>query len=284
MWRRLRRVIGVRQVSAGAAGLMLGLLLNLGSDWLAGPGLVLVPLIVAIFILAFLVSAWLWWRNPDRVGIHLQYVKTLRTETERAQHGRRGLIAFVSLYRPDRASPAAQLQPEDWQRAARDLDYEALDLPRSNLATTIEAITAHASHLEHCWLIGTTATDSQTPGSDVYIPSLVEYLRREYDVHCEFHYSPDLAISLDDDALVFDKTIDMLRGIFRQAVDLKLSDSDIVADFTGGIRSMTLGMILACLDGDRDIEMIGTHYGPDGRWAGPRFPIIFGFEPVLYQN
>jgi hypothetical protein len=235
-------------------------------------------------ILALLASAWLWWRNPERVGIHLQSVKTLRTETERAQHARRGLILFVSLYRPERASPAAQLQPEDWQRAAAELDYTTLDLPRSNLATTIEAITAHADHLEHCWLVGTTAIDPARPGSDVYIPALVEYLQREYDVQCEFHYSRDLAISLDDDALVFDKTIDLLWGIFRQAVNLNLSDSDIVADFTSGIRSMTLGMILACLDGDRDIEMIGTRYGPDGRWTGPRFPIIFGFEPVLYQD
>lgn len=242
------------------------------------------PLIAALFILALSVSARFWWRNPERVGLNIQPVKTLRTEAEKSQHARRGLIAFVSLYKPVGQSGAKELGPTDWQTAAEQWDYQLLDFPNSNLATTIEAVITHASRLEHCWLIGTTATRPEIPGSNVYIPALVEYLRQEQKVACEFHYGPEFNLSLDDDALVFDKTMDLLHKIFEQAEKMGLGVSDVIADFTSGIRSMTLGMILACLDGDRDIEMIGTRYGPEGKWVGPPFPVVFSFEPVLEQE
>jgi hypothetical protein len=283
MRQRLQRAMQIRQASAGLAGLTLGLLLNFVSDWITGPGAWLMPLIALVFVVALAASAWFWWRHPERVGLNLQPVKTLRTEAEKKQHARRGLIAFVSLYRPTRESAASKLSPADWQTAAEQLDYERLDLPSSNLATTIEAIITHASRLEHCWLIGTTSAKPEIPGSNVYIPVLVEYLSRGRDLQCEFHHGPEFNLSLDDDALVFDKTMDLLRKIFSQAEGHKLSAGDVIADFTSGVRSMTLGMILACLDGDRDIEMIGTHYSPEGQWVGPPFPIIFSFEPVLQK-
>ena len=284
MWRRLKRAMQIRQLAAGVAGLTLGLLLDFVSDRLKSAGAGFMILIFVLFAVALLVSAWLWWRDPGRVRLDLEPVKTLRSDAEKRQHARRGLVAFVSLYRPASGSAAAHLSPEDWQQAAEAKDYARLDLPNSNLGATIQAVTSHASRLEHCWLIGTTAADAGIPGSQIYIPALVEYLHRDKALTCQFHHGPDLILSLDDDALVFDKTLDLLRAIFVQADSLDLKAPDLIADFTSGIRSMTLGMILACLDGDRDIEMIGTHYSPDGGWVGPPFPIIFGFEPVLHQS
>lgn len=288
MWQRLRRAMQLRQLSAGLTGLTLGLLLNVASDWLSGPGAALIPFIVIVFGGTLLVGIWLWWRNPSRVGLDIRPVQTLRTESERHQHARRGLIAFVSLYRPGRDSQASQ-KPEGWAAAAAQKDYQALDLPHSNLATTIEAITSHASRLEHCWLIGTTAADPSIPGSSIYIPALVEYFRHERGLKCAFHYGPESGcdLSLDDDALVFTKTLSLIRNIFVQAEKdggINLHAEEMIADFTSGIRSMTLGMLLACLDGDRDIQMIGTHYDAAGHWEGPLFPILFSFEPVLQQT
>jgi hypothetical protein len=283
MWRRLKRAMQIRQLAAGAAGLTLGLLLDFVSDWLKGAGAGFMLLVFALFLAALSVSVWLWWRDPGRVGLDLEPVKTLRSDAEKRQHARRGLVAFVSLYRPGPGSAAARLTPQDWRSAAEANDYARLDLANSNLATAIEAVTSHASRLEHCWLIGTIAADADIPGSQIYIPALIQYLRREKGLTCQFHHGLDLALSLDDDALVFDKTLDLIRAIFAQAGALELKAPDLIADFTGGIRSMTLGMILACLDGDRDIEMIGTRYSSEGAWVGPPFPIIFGFEPTLRQ-
>jgi hypothetical protein len=43
-------------------------------------------------------------------------------------------------------------------------------------------------------------------------------------------------------------------------------------------------MILACLDSDRDIQMIGTHYDAEGRPTGTLFPIVFKFQAVVRQS
>jgi len=147
----------------------------------------------------------------------------------------------------------------------------------------IEAITSHSSRLTHCWLIGTSTTDLTRPASQLFIPALVEYLRRERHLQCEFHVGPAYDVPLDDDALVFNKTLDLLRRIFDETHGAGISPSELIADFTSGIRSMTLGMILACLDGERDIEMVGTHYDSQGNWIGQTFPIVFSFEPVLQK-
>lgn len=284
MWQRLRRAFQIRQLTAILTGFTAGLLVDLLSDWLGESGTGLVPVIVAVCVVGFLLSAWFWLRDPGRVGLRLEPVKTVRTEAEKQRTARRGMIACVSLYRPTGRSQAAELSPEEWRTAAEQLDYHALDLVNSNLAPTIDAITTHASRLEHCWLIGTSNTDPQVPGSGIYAPVLEAYLQQECGVECNIHYGSDLDVSLQDDALVFNRTVELMQIIFKEAEGLGLAPADMVADFTSGIRSMSLGIILACLDGDRDIQMIGTRYGADGRWTEDRFPIIFGFEPILRQE
>ena len=138
----------IRQLAAGVAGLTLGLLLDFASDWLKGAGATFMILIFALFAVALVTSTWLWWRDPGRVGLNLEPVKTLRSDAEKRQYARRGLVAFVSLFRPAPGSAAARLAPEDWQAAARAEDYARLDLPNSNLGTTIEAVASHASRIE----------------------------------------------------------------------------------------------------------------------------------------
>ena len=284
MWNRLRQTIRIGQLVAGVTGLTHGLLLNVFSNWLSGPGQTWLPLIATAFALALLVSGWLWLRMPDRIMLNLAQPRTLRTETEQHAQARRGLVAFVSLYRPGIQSPAKSLKSDEWGRAAANGNYQTLDLPNSNLRPTIEAIATHASRLEHCWLIGTTAQDAHIAGSAAYIDALVAHLQQERDIHCVFHHGSDYSVPLDDDALVFGKTLQMMQKIFDEAKNVGLADPDLIADFTNGIRSMSLGMILSCLDRERDIEMIGTHYDANGDYTGQLFPIIFSFEPVIRNS
>jgi hypothetical protein len=284
MWQQLRRAIRLRQFLAGFSGLALGLLANVASDYMAVSAPWLISIVVLVFVATLLASIFLDVRGPARVGLILQPVKTLRTDAEKQAAARRGLIAFVSLYRPFRGSRVPSTQASDWLAAAERGDYDDLDLPNSNLAPAIEAVVTHASKLEHCWLIGTTSADAKQPGSVAYIPILETYLQQEGNVKCQFHSGPEWQLPLDDDALVFSKTLELVRKAFAEAKELKLAAEDLVADFTGGVRGMTLGMILGCLDSDRDIEMIGAHYGPDGTPMPPLFPAIFGFEPVLRER
>jgi len=286
MWQRLRQAIQFRQISAGAAGLLLGLLIEVLANWLTESSIGLVVVLTSIFVALLALNVWLWWRNPDRVSLRVDSVNTLRTQAERERYAQRGLVAFVSLYRPGRDGTASK-NPKDWFEAAERKDYRVLDLPHSNLAPLIEAVMSHASRLEHCWLIGTAGSDPNRPGSAAYIPVLTEYLRRERGVKRTFHCGPECEIPMDDDALVFTKTVDLVKGIYLQARNDKqiaLKPEEIIADFTGGMRSMPLGMILACLDSDRDIQMIGTHYDAAGKPTEALFPIVFKFQAIVRRS
>ncbi|MFQ5577273.1 MAG: hypothetical protein ACE5G8_09840, partial [Anaerolineae bacterium] len=193
--------------------------------------------------------------------------------------GRRGFIGFVSLYKPHAGTAAAALSPQERRQAVDALDFDRLQLEASNFRPIIEAIFSHKSELEHCWLL--TTKGQQTPGSSPYAPLLVAYLRERKGIRCKFHHGEAYTISLDDDALIFSKTYDQVQRILKQTERLKIASQELVADITGGVRSMTLGMILACLNGDRDVEFVGTRYDERGEPAGDPFPIIFSFEPLL---
>lgn len=284
MFPRLRRAIRLRQLVAGIMGLCLGLLGNILASYLFEARSWLVYLIAAILVGSLVLLVILDLRGPPRVQLNLRPIQTVRTEAEKRSAARSGLIGLVSLYRPMKGHCVPSSQPEDWKAAAERLDYTYLDLPHSNLAPLIEAITMHASKLKHCWLITTTSTDACFWGSNVYAPVLVAYLREVCQMSCEFHYGSELELPLDDDAEVFTRTLERTRYALAEAHKLGLEEEDVIGDFTGGVRGMSLGMILSRLDGDRDLQMIGTHYTPDGLPEPPLLPIIFSFETVLHEK
>lgn len=65
-------------------------------------------------------------------------------------------------------------------------------------------------------------------------------------------------------------TFDAVRGIYRNASKLDLYPIDIGADFTGGTKPMTLGMIMACLPPERELQYVS--YNPKTQQMhGPYF-------------
>jgi len=193
-------------------------------------------------------------------------------------------VVFVSLYRPGHQNPAGNLSPAQWLAAAEKADYHTLHLEQSNLKPIIKSIDSHASRLEHCWLVSTIASQGEQVGSIAYLPALTAYLIQEKGIRCSYHSGSQYAISLDDDVLVATKTRDLLEAIFAEADKLGVPDEEVVADFTGGPRSKTLGTILACLDERRTIQFAGTHYDEQGQAVGELFPIIFDFAPEIEES
>jgi hypothetical protein len=260
-------------------GFLLGLVTNLLSGYLQGPYAAIA--LVALFILVMLIYVVSELRNTIPIEVRFGHPTTLRRE-DRTYYARQGLVAFVSMYHPVHRSAQANVPEGEWLKAAQELRYDLLDLENSNLETTIHAVRTHGSALEHCWLIGTIGDTADRPGSSAYIPVLEEYLRREVGVRCEFHDGPKYHVAIDDDEQIYTKTYDVLQTVFREAEVCKLSPDNIVVDFTSGIRSMSLGAILASLDGKRDIEFVGTNYDAKGRIEPHRlFTMIFKFEAVL---
>jgi len=284
MWSKLRHIMQVRQILAGLTGILFGLLMNLASNvaweaswqWKWSIGI--------LFLLSLGFNVWYWWLQPTKIALKVQPPITVRLPQEQKRVARRGIVVVASLYTPQPQNLAYALSAKERLAAATRLDYRSLDFAQSNFAPIIEAINTHASRLQHCWIIGTVGTDRNAPGSNAYIPALVAYLRQEKALTCEFHFGEQFELALDDDALLFNKTHQLMQEIFNQARQLQLAATDIVADCTSGIRSIALGIVLSSLDSERDLQLIGVQYGPDGRQIGSLLPMIFQFEPFIQSE
>ncbi|MFN8499545.1 MAG: hypothetical protein U0641_16970 [Anaerolineae bacterium] len=282
MRQQLARAFQISQWVGVGMGASLTLLWSVFSNYLSGEGSRWIPWIVLVtvgFVIAFV---WQSLRQPTTVRLILKPVKTLKSEAEKEAVARTGVIAFVSLYNPGQDSSALALSPEVRREAVQRKDYEPLDLQHSTLGSTIEAILTHASRVEHCWLIATRASRDENAGSHIYVPVLEAYLNAQLHGQCKVHCGKIYDVLLDDDAEVFTRTLAAMKRCFEEAQRLGIPPSDLVCDLTAGFRSMTLGMVLSCLNGDQDLQMIGTHYKPNGQVDySQTFPIIFAFEPVL---
>lgn len=121
--------------------------------------------------------------------------------------------------------------------------------------TLREAIDYHQPMLERCWLLVTPEMHD----------SAVKMMGQFSDLQFSLHALPDL---YNTQACYL-----VVRKIFRQeAPDLGIPPLQVIADITGGTKPMTMGMIVACLEGDYPIEHVPTVY-EDGKPKGPLPPI-----------
>ncbi|MBV8857231.1 MAG: DUF1887 family protein [Acidobacteria bacterium] len=127
----------------------------------------------------------------------------------------------------------------------------------SNHEPVEKAIEYHSEMLERVWLIATTASES------------VAYeIREKYD---------GLGIKFDivhlDDEFDVQKAQAVVEGIYASRLD-GMAEEDVTADFTGGTKMMTVGMIFGCLSPARRLQ-----YVPANREGGGLVPL----EPIEYN-
>ena len=280
---QIKQFLQIERLLSGSLGVLFGLLLSVLSDWLVQQQQVLIVwLLIAGMIIIAVILLVIRLRHPLKdidVAIHSPLI--LRSDEQKRQYAHRGFVGFTPLYKPPRNSQAAKLSAEELKHAIENQQIEKLDIEQSNLFPTIQAILTHATKLEHCWLItteGKNPEESTRPIADL----LAKYLHEKAGLwQCKFHIYDMYTVRLDDDALVLRNTYDCVKRIFDQATRMGLAPHEIIADFSTGVRSMILGMILASLNRDRDIEFMGTHYDEKGFPRGDElFPIIFSFEPM----
>ena len=208
-----------------------------------------------------------------------------------------GIIPIVRLRERIQAKPTPYQVPEGQDATSVhkskkglivtvSLPYPAIDwdaeIPiTSNLYTLLTAIKAHGSSLEHIWLLG-TADPKEGKGSGSIFTDLKDYIiknRESLGLTKEPKIEYLKTIPMDFDNQVTECVRKTVDEVFDHAADFGLKQSDIIADCTGGTKSMTLGVILACLEEDRDIQLIGSQYKSDGRPDGSSaFPMIFEYS------
>ena len=275
--RKLRHFLGSRKPYQTIAAFGFGILLGIIPNWVVAGGTYIVVFLAIITAIAWLASVLL--PKAAEFDVTIKNPLTIRNQQEAKMYARKGFIGFVPLFTPKRDSNSSKLSFEQRLEAVKNLDFDALEVEQSNFEPTIKAITSHKRELQHCWLLATTASSSESQGSLIYAKLLAEYLKQRHGIQSDFYYGDDYTISLDEDSQVLGKTYDLVQHVFKEVRSKNLYAREIVADITTGFRSMTLGMILACLDEERDIEFIGTHYNESGKPDGSLIPIIFSFKP-----
>lgn len=267
------------QIIVALAGFVVGVFGNVAANLLSGSSWPILLIFMGILILSII--ALLFLRPAWRVRIGAPI--SLYNQADCERYAKRGIIGVISLYKPIKVPSAEQLKAQDYLNAARNLEYKKLDLERSSLEPLIQAIASHSSRLEHCWLITTGGNN----GSSSYAAVLIEYLRNEKGLaHCQFHADSSYTLEPEkDDAEIVRKTRDMIERIYEEALkEYQLSSQELIADFTGGPRTISLGLILGCLDGSRDIQLMGTEYDDNAQPVGDLTPMIFDFEMELINK
>jgi hypothetical protein len=151
----------------------------------------------------------------------------------------------------------------------------------------IQAVEAHARRLTHCWLITTLTHDPETgqvnegQSSLTYAPLVERYLRETLNLkECHFHSGERYALTVErDDALLADRARALVEQIYAEAAqkEIGLKDREIAADITGGMRSVAMGVIMACLDKRRVVQFIGSAYDAHGQPVGKPLPILLKY-------
>lgn len=269
------------------AGFLVGILTNILAEALIAAGSSAV-LILIVITAALLLTALVYRHNRPIIG-HFDAPSVIKTEVDKYDRdkAKEGLIVILSLYTPQRESPALALTIDERVAAAKNLDYETLRLEESNMTPLIQAVDAHARQLKHCWLIATLVQDGETgqvnegQSSLTYAPLVERYLREKVGLKdCRFHSGERYALTVErDDALLADRARALVEQIYAEAnkKEIGLKDRDIVADITGGMRSIAMGVIMACLDKRRVVQFIGSAYDAHGRPAGKPLPILLKY-------
>lgn len=264
---------------AGFLALSLNIVANIISNWLP-PG----TDYALAFVVALIMGSTLYYYVLSRQTVEVSIgVDALRTPVEEKNHAQRGLIVFLSLYRPLRG-PAKELTPEQIDQAVAQLDHKLLDLDNTantTLGHQVRAIKAHRERLGHCWLVATKARVSGKRQSLDYAPVVEKYIRDQISPRITVHCGEDYAVTLDIEERICRDTYRLVQKIYTEAAKLGIKKKEMITDITGGMRGITLGAALACLDKDEDIEYIGAEYDDDGNPKEPSFPVIVEYKPQL---
>lgn len=243
---------------------------------------------IIVFAIMLLVIA-LWYRQHRRFR---------RGEVEIsvcAPEGKAGLIILLSTLNPNpfgsgtkeevierrRAVQAAA----DWITRAKPGVLSAVDfepLLNTNLEPALRALEWHLAKkkLEHCWTVGSPdAHDAANHAGEAGSARLGKVLKRWYEC-----LHPDTGVTFHDTVEVparnYGQLWDTVDRIFR---DASLKPETIICDITGGLKLMSVGAALACLEEGRTMQYMDSKrdYKGDPVPQGQMAPVLIDITPYL---
>ena len=238
------------------------LLAEFGTVWKLG--------LLVVSLLLFGGAALVLTQFPRTVIVKIT-PSTYSTQAEKDSYARRGFIGFVPL-----APVSWDAEPDDERLIAGFAD------PRSNFYPISEAVRSHQRRLTHCWLLWKPGQQRQRQQRAARL--LVTALQRELP-QCRFAWEP-YEITDENEVEVVKKTHRLVEQVLAEARQLPypIPAADMIADISTGVRSMILGMTLACLHEDHDLSFMSTRYDGLNRPTGELMATAYHFEPALQQR
>ncbi len=123
------------------------------------------------------------------------------------------------------------------------------------------------NRLKYCWVICTR--DSCEPAR-----KMIEQLKQQGAESVRFYYGGDpienveqrdrsLTLTVPDDKVDDPNYIcNLVEGIYADADRYGLTESDVIADYTGGTKGLTVGLLLACAKPARSLQYISQVHHP----------------------
>lgn len=206
--------------------------------------IVVVTLIALVLIAIYVTPFARWLKGRLFAAFGLNEPPEVETHANPLTETFPGLIAVMSPTPPDRESPAERAILHHW-----------------NQGKTLQG----KPHLQHCWLIC-------TPQSQEAAQQLYDKLMDDEPMcqKCQLHYGEHYTIDDPKNSgeplslCVPEKSIDdpiyiqnLVDGIYADAFSrYGLDESAIIADFTGGTKPISAGIVLACATAARRLQYI----------------------------
>ncbi len=170
----------------------------------------------------------------------------------RVPHAHRGLLFTLPTFR--QITSQGYESPEQLAVGIGSADFRrrAFD---TNWGPAVVAVEHHVDTLQHCWI----ACTPQVPQSHYELArQFVESTPKQPQCHRVSLTNPNSILDVQ-------QVIKKVYAVEAPAADL--APADLIADITGGLSTITGGIVLATLDDDRPIEYLtqGTRLVPDGR-------------------
>lgn len=121
--------------------------------------------------------------------------------------------------------------------------------PGDRVTPAESAIKVHLAALEHCWIVSGPDHPTHRPTSSENARTIAARYEHAKEAGVTFHLK---SVPDGDNPQA---SYHIIRSIFEEAKAFGVSARDLIADYTGGTKSMTAGMILACsLSDERDAQ------------------------------
>jgi hypothetical protein len=127
------------------------------------------------------------------------------------------------------------------------------------------ALNYHSQTLEKVWLL---ATEDAV--------STAEELKKRYELN-----SRDIQIVRLDNPYDLQSVRAQVETLYRSGL-MGMPETDVIADFTGGTKPMTLGMIFACLSPTRRLEYVAAKY--EDNKVSPLHLVEYGIDFSMFKG